>query len=445
MSGDELMDNWQPPAKAELLDRIDASWTKLNRIVAGLDEGQLTTLRDTSGWTIKDHLAHLTAWEQSLLALLEGRDRAKAAGIEEATDDMDVDDENAIIQRRNADRPLADVTDAFHRSHQAVMARLNAMSDVDLLRSYAHYQPNDPAAPDEAVVGWIIGNTCEHYDEHIGWIGDMLAEQPAANEGYDCLNERELRALYDLELRENVTYHDLRREETPHIVRYIGLRDPESVVLYSDLTADNADDVIRDQIDYFRSLGHSFEWKLFEHDQPSDLRERLQAHGFEIGEAEAIMVLDLHNPPPSLLQPVQHDVRRLDDPDRLDDLAAVNAAVWGDRSGMVKAIAADMREYPESVSVYVAYADGVPAGASRISYVPDSRWAGLWGGATLEQYRGRGLYHALLAVRAQEAIRRGVRFLTIDASPMSRPIVGKLGFQLITMSYPCEWRLEAGG
>ena len=71
-----------------------------------------------------------------------------------------------------------------------------------------------------------------------------------------------------------------------------------------------------------------------------------------------------------------------------------------------------------------------------------SQFAGLWSGATLPAYRRRGLYTAVLAVRVQEAIRRGYHFLTIDASPMSRPIVARHGFQLLT--YACYYDVERG-
>jgi G:T-mismatch repair DNA endonuclease (very short patch repair protein) len=47
----------------------------------------------------------------------------------------------------------------------------------------------------------------------------------------------------------------------------------------------------------------------------------------------------------------------------------------------------------------------------------------------------------VLAVRAQEARRRGYRYLTIDASPMSRPIVAKHGFQLLTFAHACNWHV----
>lgn len=36
-------------------------------------------------------------------------------------------------------------------------------------------------------------------------------------------------------------------------------------------------------------------------------------------------------------------------------------------------------------------------------YLPGTSFATLWGGSTLKQYRQRGYYSALLAVRAREA------------------------------------------
>jgi hypothetical protein len=42
----------------------------------------------------------------------------------------------------------------------------------------------------------------------------------------------------------------------------------------------------------------------------------------------------------------------------------------------------------------------------------------------------------------QEAPQRGYRFLTVDASPMSRPILEKMGFQLIALSWPCQWKIN---
>ena len=50
-------------------------------------------------------------------------------------------------------------------------------------------------------------------------------------------------------------------------------------------------------------------------------------------------------------------------------------------------------------------------------------------------HRRKGLYTAALALRVQEAVRRGYRYLTINASEMSRPIVSKYGFHLLATEY----------
>jgi hypothetical protein len=95
------------------------------------------------------------------------------------------------------------------------------------------------------------------------------------------------------------------------------------------------------------------------------------------------------------------------------------------------------------MSVYVAYIDEQPASAAWIYFPKHSQFASLWGGATVNGFRKQGLYTALLAVRAQEAKARQVRYFTVDASPMSRPILEKFGFEMIAYSYPCKWKLKS--
>jgi hypothetical protein len=165
----------EPQTTAELLARIDAAWSELGQALAALSHEQLTTIRDQQGWAVKDHLVHIITWEQSLLALLQGRDRHQAIGLGDVDEaEMDTDDINAVIFQRNRDRPLEDVRAESRRSHQEVLEAVGALSDADLHKAYSHYQPE--AQPYEAapVVGWIVGNTYEHYQEHITWIRELL-------------------------------------------------------------------------------------------------------------------------------------------------------------------------------------------------------------------------------------------------------------------------------
>ena len=42
--------------------------------------------KNLDGWTVKDHLDHIAAWEKSLIALLDGSNRAAAMGISASGD-----------------------------------------------------------------------------------------------------------------------------------------------------------------------------------------------------------------------------------------------------------------------------------------------------------------------------------------------------------------------
>jgi GNAT superfamily N-acetyltransferase len=260
------------------------------------------------------------------------------------------------------------------------------------------------------------------------------------------MDRLQLTSLYDQDQRINVEYPDSRREVTPDVVRHIDTSDlRQGHVIYSHLTETNAEAVIREQIAFFERLGQNFEWKLFEHDRPSDLKDRLEAHGFLVEEAEAIMVLDLAEAPQVLWQPVALDVRRISDPRQLTDVLTVQQQVWDeDFSWLGQYLGGALTRFPDQMSVYVAYVYEQPASAAWTYFPRHSQFASLWGGSTVNGYRGRGLYTALLAVRAQEARDRGRTFLTVDASDMSRPILEKFGFQQIAWSWPCKWNSKAG-
>ena len=261
------------------------------------------------------------------------------------------------------------------------------------------------------------------------------------------MNKSELIALYDQDQRRDVRYPDIRREVTPTVVRHVNTSGAkEGMLVHSQLNEANADDVIREQIRYFESIGQDFEWKVYDYDQPLDLKERLEAHGFAVEDAEAIMVLDLDEAPDVLWQPVQQNVVRIQDPAKLVDVQMVEQQVLGgDFSWLNDYLGGALGNYPQQMSVYAAYTDELPVSAAWIYFPEGSQFASLWGGSTVSGFRKQGLYTALLAVRAQEARARRVRYLTVDASPMSRPILEKYGFDLLAFSYPCKWKVETQG
>jgi len=55
----------------------------------------------------------------------------------------------------------------------------------------------------------------------------------------------------------------------------------------------------------------------------------------------------------------------------------------------------------------------------------------LSGASTLRDFRGRGIYRALVRARWEEAVRRGTPALIIGAGSMSQPIVERIGFRAV--------------
>lgn len=248
-------------------------------------------------------------------------------------------------------------------------------------------------------------------------------------------------ALYDRFERREAQAPGFRLESAPGVVRQLGQAGQGHMVLWSGLDESTADSVIEREKAYFTALGGELEWKLYSHDRPADLRDRLASRGFAIGEDEALMAIDLGDWGPGPETAPGIEIRRITSPEGLADMVPVNRGVWGeDPTEALAEFRSVLERAPRFMSFYVAYAEGLPVSFCRITFPEASPFAGLWGGSTLEAYRGRGIYSAFLQIRAREAKERGYRFLTIDASPMSRPIVARRGFQLLAITNPCTFQ-----
>ncbi len=61
----------------------------------------------------------------------------------------------------------------------------------------------------------------------------------------------------------------------------------------------------------------------------------------------------------------------------------------------------------DGMELWVAEAEGRIVSAGRLEPVAGTDFAGIWGGATRPEWRGRGIYRALTAARARSALRAG--------------------------------------
>ena len=160
-----------PKDKEELLARIERGWSALLRAIEGLRPEQMA-VADAGGWSAKDNLAHLAAWQRYLLLhYLQGVPADQAMGVPAGTmDGLDTDEENAILVERDRSLALAEVLEGLHRSHAQLVAFLQQAPYADLLKPR---DPDDPEAP--LLLALVAGDTYEHYDEHRAAIEAMAA------------------------------------------------------------------------------------------------------------------------------------------------------------------------------------------------------------------------------------------------------------------------------
>jgi GNAT superfamily N-acetyltransferase len=226
-------------------------------------------------------------------------------------------------------------------------------------------------------------------------------------------------------------------EHDDTVIRRVSVGDGWTGVTWCDLDHVSADAVIAAQISRFAELSRPWEWKHYSYDQPPDLPDRLLAAGFTPQPAEALLVaeiadltLDVPPPPAVELLPVV-------DKHGVEAVVSVHDEVFGgDYSALGRTLLAGLARQPGSAAAVVAVAGRRPIAAGRLEFHPGTDFASLWGGGTLPAWRGRGVFRSLVAHRATLASARGFRYLQVDASKDSRPILQRLGFVELATTTP---------
>ncbi|WP_235504427.1 GNAT family N-acetyltransferase [Nostocoides sp. Soil756] len=216
-------------------------------------------------------------------------------------------------------------------------------------------------------------------------------------------------------------------------------------VSYRDLQGADAATVrgwVAAALEYFRGEPSvvDVEWKTRGHDVAPGLLEALVEHGFVGGELESVMMgpaaalaVELPLPPGVVLR------RVTDEPD-VRAMSAMADEAFGDPVSTRRADDLMFRlSREDGMELWVAEADGVMVSSGRLEPVPGTQVAGVWGGATVPAWRGRGIYRALTAVRARSALRLGKTVLHSDSTEYSRPILERAGLVQVTTTTPYEW------
>ena len=200
------------------------------------------------------------------------------------------------------------------------------------------------------------------------------------------------------------------------------------------------DRLIARQRDYFAGRAEAVEWKTRGHDRPADLPGRLLAAGFVPEEPETVLIGPASEMAAEPVLPGGVVLRQVTAAADMRRIAALESAVWGqDWSWLGDDLIGRVTAAPGEIAVLAAEAGGEVVSAAWLVFRPGTEFAGLWGGSTRPEWRGRGIYRALVAARAALAAGRGFRYLQVDASADSTPILRRLGFRAVTTTTPYVW------
>lgn len=137
----------RPTDKATILAREREAWTGWWAHVEGVDPG--ATRPD--GWSLKDVIAHIAAWQRYSAERLAALGRGEPdPGPPAAEDDF-----NAGVRETSRSRSWDEVRAEAERAHEAFVATIGSV-------------PEDTFARDDGLGAFVVAvNGVEHYEEHL--------------------------------------------------------------------------------------------------------------------------------------------------------------------------------------------------------------------------------------------------------------------------------------
>jgi hypothetical protein len=244
-----------------------------------------------------------------------------------------------------------------------------------------------------------------------------------------------LLALYDDTMRRNAQVAGCVREQTDQVSRYSTASGSLRYIMWHQFSADHSDRCIVEEISAATGHVKALMWKVYGHDAPGNLGERLVAHGFVGHDASALMAAPVTRVLAALgalgESPGHITVRRLVEASDLDAYQDIWDAVWPDAPNA--RYVDDYRTLATDCDPGVAFFAGFspsdePVTSGYLFHAPGSPFALLCGGATKAAWRNQHAYSAMLVARAHCALERGAAYLSVEASPASQPILARLGF-----------------
>jgi hypothetical protein len=116
--------------KAELLSWLQGKYAEWEELLAQIGEERMDRGGVNGDWSMKDIVAHLTAWNGYLVARLGAAQRGAGAPAPPWPAQIEAEDDiNGWIYEANRHRSARDVLDETHRVHQQLLAVIAGFPD----------------------------------------------------------------------------------------------------------------------------------------------------------------------------------------------------------------------------------------------------------------------------------------------------------------------------
>lgn len=241
--------------------------------------------------------------------------------------------------------------------------------------------------------------------------------------------------------RRNLRIPNYQREDLGSLVRYTPYQpNAYGTICFTQLSEAELDREIESQTKYFKERALNFEWKVYDFDRPRGLRKRLREYGFEEGDKECLMIYDLkHHARAEGKKNHDFEIREISLAPDFEQVVKLQESIWNRE---LPWLLDQMMANKDRTTYFCAFHQNRHIGVGWIEYPEDSQFAELHGGSVSPEFRGRGVYSLLFEARVADAISKNIGYVTVDAAPMSRPILVKKGFQLLSNTYPMVKKLQ---
>jgi hypothetical protein len=158
--------------RQELIDYTTREWGAFVEYVDGLTDEQWLGRTDAAGWSVKDHVSHVTQWDVAVVELFrDGVPMQQSLGVpdEEWTLD-DYDPMNARIRLRFLEDGVETVRADRDATWTDLVSVLENLTDEQLATSPGELGLNvgDESAP--TLLQELVGYQGGHYEEHLEYI-----------------------------------------------------------------------------------------------------------------------------------------------------------------------------------------------------------------------------------------------------------------------------------